>query len=577
MLGGLLEAPKRRPFVAVLGGAKVSDKLGVIRALLARVDTLVVGGGMCFTFLAAQGHEVGDSLLEADQVDTCRELLAEAGDRHPAAERHRGPRPGRRGAPAGRRSIPDGWKGLDIGPGTAAEFADVIDEAGTVLWNGPMGVFEDERFAAGTRAVAEAVAACRGFTVVGGGDSASALAQFGLADRGRPRLHRRRRVARVPRAGRPARARGTERSVQCPLSGRKPLISGNWKMHHNHLEAIQVVQKLSYALNAADYDAVDVSVHPPFTALRSIQTVLDADRIPILLGAQHCHWEDKGAFTGEVSPLMLAKLAVDLVIVGHSERRELFGETDEWVNRKVKAVLRAQMTPIMCVGETLAEREAGDAEAKVDRQVRAGLVGVAADQVAGMVIAYEPIWAIGTGRNATPDDAQAMCAAVRSVVADLYDDGHGGPYPHPVRRLGEAGERRRAHEPVPTSTAPSSAGRASTPTPSPVSCGTGSSPEDGGDQVRASGSLDAGGPARGEFIAVLTAVIVGIHIIVSLMLVLLVLLHSGRGGGLSDMFGGGMGSAAAGSTVVERNLDRITVATAIIFAFTTLILALRLQ
>ena len=204
---------------------------------------------------------------------------------------------------------------------------------------------------------------------------------------------------------------------------RKPLMSGNWKMHHNHLEAIQFVQKLSYALNAADYDAVDVSLHPPFTDLRSIQTVLDADRIPILLGAQNCHWEDKGAFTGEVSPPMLAKLAVDLVIVGHSERREIFHESDEWVNRKVKAVLAAQMTPIMCVGETLAEREAGDAEAKVDRQVRAGLTGVAAHQAAGMVIAYEPIWAIGTGQTATPDDAQAMCAAVRGVVADLYDAG----------------------------------------------------------------------------------------------------------------------------------------------------------
>ena len=204
---------------------------------------------------------------------------------------------------------------------------------------------------------------------------------------------------------------------------RKPLMSGNWKMHHNHLEAIQFVQKLSYALNAADYDAVDVSLHPPFTDLRSIQTVLDADRIPILLGAQNCHWDDKGAFTGEVSPPMLAKLAVDLVIVGHSERREIFHESDEWVNRKVKAVLAAQMTPIMCVGETLAEREAGDAEAKVGRQVRAGLTGVAAHQAAGMVIAYEPIWAIGTGQTATPDDAQAMCAAVRGVVADLYDAG----------------------------------------------------------------------------------------------------------------------------------------------------------
>ncbi len=200
--------------------------------------------------------------------------------------------------------------------------------------------------------------------------------------------------------------------------GRKPLISGNWKMHHNHFEAIQTVQKLSYQLTSADYRAVDVSVHPPFTDLRSVQTVLDADEIPISLGAQHCHWEDKGAFTGEVSPLMLAKLDVAYVIAGHSERRDLFGETDEMVNAKVKAIIAAGMTPIMCVGEHLEEREAGVTEERVSSQVRAGLAGVTSEQVAAMVIAYEPIWAIGTGRTATPDDAQAVCATIRKVVGD---------------------------------------------------------------------------------------------------------------------------------------------------------------
>lgn len=208
--------------------------------------------------------------------------------------------------------------------------------------------------------------------------------------------------------------RGTER--------RKPLVSGNWKMHLNHLEAIQVVQKLSYLLDREDYEHVEVSVHPPFTSLRSVQTVLDADRIPIALGAQNCHWEAAGAFTGEVSPPMLAKLDVAYVIVGHSERRELFGETDDAVNRKVKAVLAHGMTPILCVGETLAEREAGDAAAKVERQLRAGLAGLTAEQVAGMVIAYEPIWAIGTGRTATPEDAQEMCARVRAVVGERFGD-----------------------------------------------------------------------------------------------------------------------------------------------------------
>jgi phosphoglycerate kinase len=182
-----------RPFVAVLGGSKVSDKLGVISALLDRVDSLVVGGGMCFTFLAAAGHSVGASLLEADQVEACRQLLASGrriliptditalspGGNFGAGEDR--PRSGE--VRQLHADLPDGWVGLDIGPGTAAEFADEIAGARTVFWNGPMGVFEDPRFAAGTRTVAEAVADCRGFTVVGGGDSASALAGFGLADR----------------------------------------------------------------------------------------------------------------------------------------------------------------------------------------------------------------------------------------------------------------------------------------------------------------------------------------------------------------------------------------------------------
>ncbi|MGQ0430928.1 MAG: triose-phosphate isomerase [Microthrixaceae bacterium] len=202
---------------------------------------------------------------------------------------------------------------------------------------------------------------------------------------------------------------------------RKPLISGNWKMHHNHFEALQLVQKLSYLLTDEDHQAVSVSVHPPFTDLRTVQTYFMSEKevIPIALGAQHCHEETSGAFTGEVSPTMLAKLDVEYVIAGHSERRELFGETDARVNAKVQAILTAGMTPILCCGETLEEREADATEQKVRGQVEAGLTGLTADQVAGMVIAYEPIWAIGTGRTASSNDAQAVCALVRQVVASV--------------------------------------------------------------------------------------------------------------------------------------------------------------
>ncbi|NNF54382.1 MAG: triose-phosphate isomerase [Acidimicrobiales bacterium] len=203
---------------------------------------------------------------------------------------------------------------------------------------------------------------------------------------------------------------------------RKPLISGNWKMHLNHFEAMKLIQEMSYKITGDDVDVVDVSVHPPFTDLRTVQTVIDSDKLPFFLGAQHCHYEEKGAFTGEIAPSMLAKLNVTYVITGHSERREVFGETDEMVNLKTKAILATGMTPIVCVGETLQERDAGDAEAKIGSQVQAALTGLSAEQVGSLVIAYEPIWAIGTGRTASAEDAQAMCHHVRAGVQGIYGD-----------------------------------------------------------------------------------------------------------------------------------------------------------
>ena len=201
---------------------------------------------------------------------------------------------------------------------------------------------------------------------------------------------------------------------------RKPLISGNWKMHNNHFEAIQSLQKLAYLLTKDDYSAVDVSIHPPFTDIRSVQTLIDADELRIHLGAQNCHWEEKGAFTGEVAAAFLAKLGVQYVIVGHSERREIFGETDADVSKKITTVQKLNMYPIVCVGETLEEREAGKTTEKVIGQVRAALVGRTVDQVCNMVIAYEPIWAIGTGKSSTAADANEVIGYIRSVVQDTY-------------------------------------------------------------------------------------------------------------------------------------------------------------
>ncbi len=201
---------------------------------------------------------------------------------------------------------------------------------------------------------------------------------------------------------------------------RKSLIVGNWKMNSNHLEAIQMVQKLHYRLDLDDYERVDVGVAPPFTSLRSIQTVIEADHMRIKLAAQNTYFEEKGAYTGEIAPGMLAKMAVDLVIVGHSERRQIFGETDDWVNRKAKAVFAHEMTPIVCVGETLEEREAGSAFERVGSQVQLSLAGLSAEQIGSVVVAYEPIWAIGTGRTADPADAQEMIEFIRGELSKQW-------------------------------------------------------------------------------------------------------------------------------------------------------------
>ncbi len=201
--------------------------------------------------------------------------------------------------------------------------------------------------------------------------------------------------------------------------GRRPLISGNWKMNFDHHEALHAARDLGLRLQPGDVSQLDVSVHPPFTDLRTVQAVLEPDGIPVALGAQNCAIEDAGAFTGEVSPLMLAKLHVDYVIVGHSERRTLFGETDEVVRAKMRAVMRNAMTPICCVGESVDEREAGVTEDVLAGQVKAALDGTAAEAVAGVVIAYEPLWAIGTGTAATPEDAQNACRWIREVVAQV--------------------------------------------------------------------------------------------------------------------------------------------------------------
>jgi triosephosphate isomerase (TIM) len=202
--------------------------------------------------------------------------------------------------------------------------------------------------------------------------------------------------------------------------GRKPLIAGNWKMNLNHLEAIAHVQKLAFGLKDADYDATDIAVLPPFTDIRSVQTLVDADRLQLLYGAQDVSAHEKGAYTGEISAAMLAKLGCTYVLAGHSERREYHHEDDALVNAKVKAAFKHELTPILCVGEGLEIRQAQEHLSHTLAQLDGALEKVPADQARQIVIAYEPVWAIGTGEVATPDDAQEVCGAIRTRLAELY-------------------------------------------------------------------------------------------------------------------------------------------------------------
>ncbi len=203
---------------------------------------------------------------------------------------------------------------------------------------------------------------------------------------------------------------------------RRPLIAGNWKMNLNHLEAIAVTQKLAYSLEDRDFEAVDVAIMPPFTDIRSVQTLVDGDRLRISYGAQDISPEKSGAFTGDISGAMLKKLDCTFVIVGHSERRAIHGESDDLVNRKIRAVLENEMVPIFCIGEELPIRESGNHVEHVLSQLRAGLKGLHKPELKKIVFAYEPVWAIGTGKTATPEDAQEVCSAIRVELKKIAND-----------------------------------------------------------------------------------------------------------------------------------------------------------
>ena len=402
------------PFVAIIGGAKVSDKIGVISNLLDKVDTLLIGGGMANTFLAAQGYKMGKSLVEEDKLDLAKELLAKAKKNKvnmllptdlvmaaafaPDAEH----------VTEKVKNLNQAYMALDIGAETSKAYAEALADAKMIVWNGPMGVFEMDAFCKGTEAVAKAVAKSRATSIVGGGDSVAAIEKLGLA----------KRITHISTGG-GASLEYLEGKVLPGVAAlddlRRKMIAGNWKMHKTVSEAVALAEDIVMETNGTLNEVV---ISPPFTALETVADAIDGKHVGY--GAQDLHWEDKGAFTGAVSGAMIADICAEYVLVGHSERRTIFGENEKIVASKIIAAYRNGLKPMLCVGENLAEREAGKTARKINMQLKSALRVISAEDAENLVVAYEPIWAIGSGKAATPEDALEVCTLIREKIGKIF-------------------------------------------------------------------------------------------------------------------------------------------------------------
>ncbi len=416
-LGNAVDRPKR-PFAAVIGGAKVADKIAVIRSLIKKTDVILIGGGMANTFLTAKGYNLGESLVEEESIGIAKDIIAEA-----AAQNTKFLLPidlimaakFENDAPHEAEDLdnlrPD-YMALDIGPKTAKLYEDTLQKMETVVWNGPMGVFEMPNYAEGTRAVAEAMAASHGVTIVGGGDSAAAVKQFGLADK----------MSHVSTGG-GASLEYLEGKVLPGLAAlddlRTILIAGNWKCHKTVEEATELAHQVAHGTEDV-LAQKEILLLPPFTALESVAAMVDEDGIEY--GAQDIFWEDEGAYTGAVSGPMIREIGSSYVLVGHSERRKFFGETNETVVKKVLAVFRNDMDPVLCVGEDEEEHKKGSAMDKIKSQLDPVLDVLTDKQITRLVVAYEPIWAIGTGNSAEVRDAVAAADLIRKTIADKFGE-----------------------------------------------------------------------------------------------------------------------------------------------------------
>lgn len=369
---------------------------------------------MANTFLAAQGYKMGKSLVEEDKLDLAKELLAKAKKNKvnmllptdlvmaaafaPDAEH----------VTEKVKNLNQAYMALDIGAETSKAYAEALADAKMIVWNGPMGVFEMDAFCKGTEAVAKAVAKSRATSIVGGGDSVAAIEKLGLA----------KRITHISTGG-GASLEYLEGKVLPGVAAlddlRRKMIAGNWKMHKTVSEAVELAEDIVMETNGTLNEVV---IFPPFTALETVADAIDGKHVGY--GAQDLHWEDKGAFTGAVSGAMIADICAEYVLVGHSERRTIFGENEKIVASKIIAAYRNGLKPMLCVGENLAEREAGKTARKINMQLKSALRVISAEDAENLVVAYEPIWAIGSGKAATPEDALEVCTLIREKIGKIF-------------------------------------------------------------------------------------------------------------------------------------------------------------
>ena len=357
---------------------------------------------------------MGKSLVEEDKLDLAKELLAKAKKNKvnmllptdlvmaaafaPDAEH----------VTEKVKNLNQAYMALDIGAETSKAYAEALADAKMIVWNGPMGVFEMDAFCKGTEAVAKAVAKSRATSIVGGGDSVAAIEKLGLA----------KRITHISTGG-GASLEYLEGKVLPGVAAlddlRRTMIAGNWKMHKTVSEAVELAEDIVMETNGTLNEVV---IFPPFTALETVADAIDGKHVGY--GAQDLHWEDKGAFTGAVSGAMIADICAEYVLVGHSERRTIFGENEKIVASKIIAAYRNGLKPMLCVGENLAEREAGKTARKINMQLKSALRVISAEDAENLVVAYEPIWAIGSGKAATPEDALEVCTLIREKIGKIF-------------------------------------------------------------------------------------------------------------------------------------------------------------